>query len=175
MRKKISLLIILGLSLSFAASCVFYKVSQKRMDSVPKWSNSNAQILAIQKKSGERIDFPLKNPAAIRNEAVVGNALQTEEIDRSKIANLVETDSGEIIEITTLDGIRHPILSAKIEGDKIFYVAQNAPSYPVSVPLNEIELVWIWTKGVDVIPVCMVVAVVYCINYIATHLWTTGK
>jgi hypothetical protein len=147
MRKEISLLIILGFGLAFAASCISYKVSQKRMDPAVNWSNSNAQILAIQKKSGERIDFPLKNPAAIRNEAVVGNALQTEEIDRSKIANLVETNDGKITEITSLDGIRHPILSAKIEGGKIRYVAKDA-LYLVAVLLNEIEL--IWTKEMDV-------------------------
>lgn len=147
MRKKTALLIILGLGLAFAASCISYKVSQKRMDSAVNWSNSNAQILAIQKKLGERIDFPWQNPAAIRNDAVVGNALQIVEIDRAKIANMVETNDGKIIEITTPDGIRHPILSAKIEGDKIRYVAKDA-LYPVSVLLNEIGR--IWTKEVDV-------------------------
>lgn len=170
------------------------------MDLIGNRSKPGARILAIQKKSGERIDFPEGSPATIlnsvqteeidrdkianlvetagekiieiitldgiklpvlfakleggkirytaHNETVVGNALQIVEIDRARTAKMIKNDDGAIIEITTLDGIKHPILYAIKEGRIIRYVAKDAVCYPVSVPLNEIELIWI--REVDV-------------------------
>jgi hypothetical protein len=143
MNKKM-LLWVLAFSIPvMSASCLAHKVKQEKMGKIERWRNSSAEIFAVQKTTGEHIEFSREVPAGISNDCVLGLALQETVVDRTQLKRFTVDSNGKLLYITDQSGQTSQVLYGKIEGDKVRYITSASPTLKLSVPLSEIELVWV--------------------------------
>jgi hypothetical protein len=143
MSKKL-LLWVLAFSIPLmSASCFSHRIKQEKVGKIERWQNSQAEIFAVQKTTGEHIEFSREVPAGISNDCVLGLALQETVVDRSQIKRFTVDSSGKLLDITDQSGQTSQVLYGKIEGDKVRYITSASPTQKLSVPLSEIELVWV--------------------------------
>ena len=143
MNKRAFLLTFLLIGPVLFVSCMVHKINQEKLGAIERWRNSGATIYAVQKTSGEHIEFSKKRPAHIKEDHVVGSVLEETLIERSKLKGVTVDSKGKLLEITPQDGKTYQVVYGKIEGDKVRYVTNSSPMHTVSIPLSEIELVWV--------------------------------
>jgi hypothetical protein len=103
---------------------------------------ANAQIIAVQTKSGQRIEFRKGRPGIIHEDSVVGETWKTFEIDKADIQNTQKTGKGKIEKIVTKDGKTYDVVEAK---EKVVVAKAYAV---VSVPLSDVDLAWVRSTDV---------------------------
>jgi len=99
-----------------------------------------AKISVVQKKSGEKIEFN-KDPAAkIQRDSVVGGKFVKDiAIEKSKIEKPENMPRDTPFDLTTTDGILYGVIFRAELNDKIILQVYA----PLSIPLSDIDLVWI--------------------------------
>lgn len=139
MARKSVAIFTLGAFLLLTWSCV--KIRSTRLESSPEvvWSDVGGPILAVQKKSGERVEFSKENPGRFIKDSVVGNIWTRLEFDKSQVKSTKSDQRGRVLGVTTNDGKPYGLKSSMVTGDKItgFYFDR------VSIPVSEVDLVWI--------------------------------
>ncbi|MBN2264427.1 MAG: hypothetical protein JW775_01310, partial [Candidatus Aminicenantes bacterium] len=105
---------------------------------------SELKIVGAVLKTGTYISFDEKQPARVTpgGDAVVGLSHQTLEIADDAVKNVILGPKGEILEIETEDGRAYKITSATPVGDRTRYRAFG----PITLPLSDIQQVWIKTS-----------------------------
>jgi len=138
----------------FTVSCAVYTTKKKRAEDIVGLEGKKIQILAVLTTSGEHIEFYEKNPATIYENQIKGNLSLKEkllEIEKDNVANTRKNTRyypPQIVEITTKDGETYKVISGSLQETKNkFSFRTYDPSESVSIPLLEVELVWI--RSVD--------------------------
>jgi hypothetical protein len=144
MFKKMTAALTLMAFIVFSTSCVFHRTARQSVETVAQ-KGARAEIVAIQTKSGEYIEFRKGHPARIQEDSVVGETLKAIEIDKADIQNVKRNKKGKIEEIVTKDGTNYAVVSSVEEKEKVASVMVYSA---VSVPLSDIQLAWV--KRVDV-------------------------
>jgi hypothetical protein len=134
--------------------CTVYTTKKKRADEAVGLEGKKVQILAVLTTSGEHIEFPKHQPGRISGANIVGSAEMAQaaeelELDKSDIQSIKRIEDA-ITEILTKDGKTYRIIpeTVKEEKDKVtFSYFTYGPSKSISIPLSEVELVWV--KSVD--------------------------
>ena len=158
MSKKM-LLWVLAFSIPMmCASCHSHRIKQEKVGKIERWRNSRVEIYAVQKTTGEHIEFSREVPAGISKDCVLGLALQETVADRSQLKKFSVDSSGRMLDITDQNGQTTRVLYGRVEGDKLRYVTNSSPTQKLSVPLSEIELVWV--KRATYLPTLVVATVV---------------
>jgi hypothetical protein len=150
MAKKCIALIVLGTFSLFNFSCYSLKVHEKTEMDPAKIDRGDARLkfVTVVTKKGRTLEFQKKAPARIvagsDPPVVSGLALQYISIDKQEIRSSVKNSRGETI-ITTRDGRVYTLISSVIKEDlgKLEFSAYG----PVTVPLSDIQQVWILKSG----------------------------
>ena len=129
----------------FSTSCFHIHKTVRRSTEWIARKGTIAEIVGIQTKSGEYIEFRKGHPAMILGDSVVGETLKATEIDKADIQKLVTDGKKKIEEIVTKDGKKYTMISTVEENEKIVRVMDYSA---VSVPLSDIQLVSIRTTDV---------------------------
>lgn len=130
---------------AFSTSCFqVHKTVQKSFETVARRGRT-AEIVAIQTKSGEYIEFRKGRPAIILGDSIVGETLKATEIDKADIQKLGMNGKKKIEEIVTKDGKKYTVISTVEENEKAVRVIAYSS---VSVPLSDIRLASIRTVDV---------------------------
>ena len=161
-KKNVSLFTLIAF-IVFSLSC--YTIREKKVKTVSDWEGKEVTIMGVQKTSGEYIEFQKDSPGRIYKDTIIGKAKKKFEIARANVKKTGIDTEGEIAEITTKDGKVYPIISSKITEDKIILEAYES----ISIPLSEVELVWVKKAGPAGIAIAIigVVAVVGLIDSIS--------
>jgi hypothetical protein len=160
-RKSIAIFT-LGAFLLLTWSCISIKSTKTVPSSKVNWGDVGGPILAVQKSSGERVEFAKEGPGRFINDSVVGNIWTRQEFDKSQIQNTRTDPSGRVLGVTTRDGQSYDLKSAVVAGGKISGFCLDKASIPVS----DVDLVWIRktnagaTAAVNILVVAAVTAVV---------------
>jgi len=163
MGKRAFAWITLASFLVFSWSCV-YSWKKAPLQSV----GLDTKISAVQTKSGEKIDFN-KNPAArIEGTSVVGEkSIRNITIEKSKIEKPKNLSALTPFDLTTSDGKSYKVISLADVKDRVIILQAYVP---LSMPLSDIDLVWIWKLNVPMtILVCL--APVAIVLGILAHSW----
>ena len=140
MNRKITASGTLVAFLVFTGSCVIH-TTKKVPPEVAYGEDVN--ILGVLTTSGEHIEFLKGAPGRIEGDRVVGNRTSYRElqISRTELQKVQRTDLGQLQEVVTIDGRTYGA-DQIIKEEKEYIVVKDYPS-AVSVPLKDIELVWI--------------------------------
>lgn len=150
MAKKCIALIVLGTFSLFNYSCSSRSLQEKtEMDPAKiDRGDTRLKIVTVVTKKGKTIEFQKQAPARIvagsDPPVVSGRALQYISIDKQEVGSSVKNSRGETI-ITTRDGRVYTVVSSVIKED-LGQLAFSAYS-PVTVPLSDIQQVWILKSG----------------------------
>lgn len=101
-------------------------------------------ITAVQKKTGERVDFPRKQRATLIGDKVVAgkpDTMLSANLAWSEIKDYKEIAGGSITEVTTNDG-RYFQVGKGVKNEQGIRI-EGAYSYRLIAPLADLELVWI--------------------------------
>jgi hypothetical protein len=101
--------------------------------------NIEDQIVGVTKISGEYVQIPKENPARIVENQIV--LRPSNAIALSDVKDFKQNDKGVVYEFTTKDGRTIRDIEGKREGEKIVLP-------PLSIPLSEVNLVWVYRKDV---------------------------
>lgn len=104
-----------------------------------KRGKDSEPILAVQKKSGERIEFAREGPGRYDQGSVVGNVWAHVELDKSQIKNTRTDPGGRVTGVTMKGGQSYELKSVVMIRDKISGLGLQK----VSVPVSEVDLIWI--------------------------------
>jgi hypothetical protein len=129
----------------FSTSCFYVHKTVRRSTEWIARKGTIAEIVGIQTKSGEYIEFRKGHPAFILGDSVVGETLKATEIDKGDIQKLGMGGKKKIEEIVTKDGKKYTVISTVEENEKVVRVMAYSA---VSVPLSDIQLVSIRTVDV---------------------------
>lgn len=81
MRYRVILVLILSTVIVFDTGCMTYKVSSEKIETVLSWKSQKirrAEILEVEKKSGEKIEFSSEEPGRIAADSINGPACSGE-------------------------------------------------------------------------------------------------
>ena len=164
MGKRVLAWVVLVAFSVFSWSCV-YTWKKTPLQSIEQ--DKRVRISAVQTKSGEKIDFP-KNPAAeIQRDAVVGGKFfQDIAIEKSKIEK-PKNLSGLItpFNLTTVDGKSYRVTRWTDINSKVILQAY----VPFSIPLSDIDFVWIRKQNVPLtILVCLAPVAIFLAILVST-------
>jgi len=132
-------------------SCTVYK-SQKadietttKMGEELKAKGKKVMILGVLKTSGEKIEFPKKNPATIQGDSIIGRTEKTitVELEVLGVEKITHKKKLGLYEILMNDGKIYFATAYRTTEDKLIYDTYE----PISIPFSEIDLVWV--KKVD--------------------------
>jgi hypothetical protein len=145
--KKILTGVVLCSFLVSSWSCVVYSWKQKPLESVRPGKREGLKISAVQKKTGERIEFSKESPARIKGDTVfeeklVKIAIEKSDIDHPHYFNVLKPP----FDLTTKDGHLYRVTQLTELENKIVGLAY-AP-FPI-MPLSDIDLVTI--RGVNLV------------------------
>jgi len=162
MKGKIISLFTLLAFVIFSLSC--YTTSTKEVRTVVDWKGKKVKILAVDKTSGEHIEFSKDGLGRIYYDSIKGTAIilnKDVEIDRANIESL-EKDR-----ITTKDGKIYRVVTgtARAGKDKIIFSYESSES--ISIPLSEVKSVRV--KRLD--PFQTFLAVVACSAPVVIAIW----
>jgi hypothetical protein len=120
----------------FSLSCIsLNRTVQQRLETVAR-DGSAAEIVGIQTKSGEYMEFRKGRPAIIRGDSVIGQALKTTRIDKADIQKRGKNEKTKTEEIVTKDGRKYTVISVVEENETtVIMTAYSA----VSVPFSDIQ------------------------------------
>lgn len=139
MSKKLLSLFTLVSFITFTLSCAIHTTKKERVDRVASWEGKKVQILGVLTTSGEKFEFPKKNPAGIYKDKIVHETIKGETIvlDREDIEKTAYDETGDINQITTKDGKTYAVATAKREKDKVIIETYG------TISLSEVELLWV--------------------------------
>lgn len=75
MKRRFTLICTLTVFIVFNLCCVSYKLSHENIETVLSWKDKKirqAEILEVNKKSGEKIEFSLEEPGRIEADSIKG-------------------------------------------------------------------------------------------------------
>ena len=148
MFKKIICLVTFTAFSLFTFSCTIYSTKIEKTEIIPDQKAEKVLIYSVLKKSGEKIQFLKEHPGKIYKNNIIGTAEKEIELKKSNIdeiyydKNKIRTTDGKVYNIQEI------ILETK---EKIVFKATNVF---VSIPISEIEMVWV--KRVDQTLTCFV-------------------
>ena len=137
-RKSIAIFT-LGAFLLLTWSCVPIQSAKTVPSSKVNWGNIGGPLLAVQKRSGERVEFAAEGPGWYNQGSVVGSVWVHREFDKSQVKGRQTDGSGRVLGVTTHDGQSYVLKSAVVTGDKISGLCLDK----VSIPVSDLDLVWI--------------------------------
>ncbi|OGD19422.1 MAG: hypothetical protein A2W03_12745 [Candidatus Aminicenantes bacterium RBG_16_63_16] len=146
MTKKILTWVVLCFFLVSSWSCVAYRWEQKPFEFIKQGKREGLKICAVQKKSGEKVEFSKEAPARIKGDFVVENklakiAIEKSNIDHPRFFHVLTPP----FDLTTKDGHVYRVTQwTELEN---IIVGQAYAPFPV-MPLSDIDLVTI--RGVNV-------------------------
>ena len=144
MLKKTCTFITILAFIFFDWACVVHSVSNDSVSSVIRRHSQileNIQILGVVKKTGEYIQFPEEKPATIIGDLISGQSGGNRGIPLSVLRSFKKNKDGVVSELTTLDGMSMTNIQGRLVGGKI--VVPSPGSFPVSIPVSEVEMVWV--------------------------------
>ena len=125
----------------FSCSCVIHTWQKTPLESVKPEKRAQIKISAVCIQSGEKIEFKKDPPARIQGDSVIGARLvKNLVLEKSKIKQPRSFKRGAAAQITTADGARYS--ANRILGQNDSTVTYEA-YFPASIPLADINLVWI--------------------------------
>jgi hypothetical protein len=126
-----------------SSSC--FKAYETKPETVDqnKAMRSVGEVTAIQTKSGKTIEFPVGGGPVVKDDALVGQASQEFTLDPADIKTEYRDAQGKSQAVTTKDGRTYRVVRAGQPGEGPVVRGM----VPVSVPLSEIQLIWV--KRVD--------------------------
>jgi hypothetical protein len=139
MARKITTSITLAAFLVFTCSCVM-----RTMQKVPPEVvyGKDADILGVLTTSGEHIEFPKNAPGRIKGDKVVGNRIAREiKIAKTELQTIYRTDHGKLQSVVTKAGREYSADQIIWEENECVVVCDDI--FVTSIPLKDIELVWI--------------------------------
>jgi hypothetical protein len=140
MLKKTIAVITLPAFLVFSVSCFrVRRIRQERYDESRVGELVHTEIAAVQTKAGETFEFPKGHRAGVQGNAVVGEALKSIEIGQNDVKRRVLGRKGKIISLTTTEGTTYEVVRFTEDKEKIILEGYTT----VSIPLSEIQLVWV--------------------------------
>ncbi len=142
MTKKILAGVVLCGFLVSSWSCAVYAWKQKPFDSVKPEKREGLKIRAIQKKTGETIEFSKEAPATIKGDTVYEEKLIQLPVEKSNIdyPKYLNPPPPPPFNLKTKDGRRYRVDQWRELGHKIVFSAYA--SFPL-MPLSDIDLVTI--------------------------------
>ena len=171
MRRKIISLFTLLAFIVFSLSCVTTRLKEVRTSA--DWQGKKVKILAVDKISGEHIEFSKKSLGRIYGDKIAGTAVvlsKKVEITQDNIKRLNRDIKGMISKITHKNGkIYHVVTgTARVvsikdaltgkEEERIIFFTTYETSESVTIPLSEVKSVKV--KNVDfVASLCLVGAI----------------
>ena len=147
MTKKIQAGVVLCFFLVSSWSCVAYRWEQKPLEFIEHGEREGLKICAVQKKSGEKVEFSKEAPARIKGDFVVENklakiAVEKSNIDQPRFLHVLTPP----FDLSTKDGHVYRVTQWTELENKIV-VQANAP-FPV-MALSDIDLVTIRRVNVE--------------------------
>ena len=144
--KQITAIFIIINFIIFNVSCMVTKVVMEHPRDIKKNQKPTIIVTAVQKISGEKSHFFGK----IINDRVVGvvGFTMIQRIKSSQIKSVVDKN-GLIEQIRTIPGatINCAFAMKNAKGD-IFYIPQEEKITHISIPLEEVELIWVQEKKI---------------------------
>jgi len=139
MAKKLTALVTLFAFLTFSCSCVIR--TTKKMPPTEVYGEQ-VDIMGLMKTSGEYLEFPKNYPGGVFGDKILGRTAGEEEISipRAQIQLTRKAYDGRILAIETKDGKTYA--SPKIVKDDEKEMVIIPAFVEVSVPLEDVELVW---------------------------------
>ena len=146
MNRKIISLFTLVAFVIFSVSC--YTTKTKKVKTAADWQGKKVKILAVDKTSGEHIEFSKDKPGRIYKDSVIGKAIilsKEVKIERSNIEDIKRDKKGKILEITNKEGKMYRVITGTAieEEDKIIFLTTYESSEQISIFLSEIEKLFI--------------------------------
>jgi hypothetical protein len=139
MRKQIIALLTLGAFILFSWNCVKIRATQEVPSAEVVWSKVGGPIMAVQKKSGERIEFSKEAPGYVAGDFIVGNVPATLSIDKSQAKDITQNKNGKITRVITVDDRTFYLKSGRMEGSTI----SGEGFEKIRIPYSEVDLVWV--------------------------------
>jgi hypothetical protein len=149
MNRKFVSVITLVAFFVFTISCAIYHTEEIAPEKAETYSiaGKKVRIVEVVTISGERIDFPKKNPGTIVGDKIVSIGSPVEkktwtELDSANIIVTRKDAKGRVIELRTKDGDIYKVDTDSYSeiGDKVMFTAVELLGR-VSIPLSEVELV----------------------------------
>ncbi len=145
MRKKVIALVTTVVLLVSFNSCIQVKRNAKTSPAQVERAKPGALVIvAVQKKTGERLDFPRNNRATVVGDKVVAGKPTSSFSGRlawSEIKDYKEVAGGNITEILTNDGRFFRVVRATKDEQGIAF--EGAVPYRFVALLSELELLWV--------------------------------
>jgi hypothetical protein len=139
MARKSVAIFTLGAFLLLTWSCVKIRSTRLVPSSEVVWNDVGGPVLAVQKKSGERIEFAKEGPGQFIEDSVVGYVWTRLEFDKSQVKSTKTDQRGRVLGVTMNDGKSYVLKSSMVTGDKITGLCFDR----VSILVSEVDLVWI--------------------------------
>ncbi|MEE9502718.1 MAG: hypothetical protein V3V48_11630 [Candidatus Aminicenantaceae bacterium] len=149
MKRKIISVITLVAFFVFTISCAVHQVKKMAPEKAEAYSKAGkkVRIIGVVTISGERFDFPKKNPGTILGDKIVSTGSPVSkktwmELEKSNIQRISKDAKDEVVELTTKDGKIHRVEKDSYSefGDKVAFTAITLLAR-ISIPLSEVELV----------------------------------
>jgi hypothetical protein len=166
MARKSAAIFTLSALFLFTSSCI--KVRSTLVVPSPNvvWTDIGGSILAVQKKSGERVEFAKEGPGQFAGDSVVGGVWTHLEFDKSRLRYTKTDGKGRVMGVTTNDGQSYILKSSTVQGGRITGICLDR----VSVPVSEVDLIWVRKVNAGataLVNVVLVVGVVAVVGYLA--------
>jgi len=168
-RKSVTILTLCAFLL-FTWSCVRIRSTQLVPSPKVVWTDVGGPILAVQKKSGERIEFAKYGPGKVVDGSVVGNVWTRLEFDKSQVKSTKTDKQGRVVRLTTNDDKSYVLKSSEATEDKIAGLYFDR----VSVPISEVDLVWVRKVNAGATAVANVILVVAAVCVAASVALSEG-
>jgi SMC interacting uncharacterized protein involved in chromosome segregation len=138
----------------FSLSCVTTRL--KEVKTSADWQGKKVKILAVDKTSGEHIEFSKKNLGRIYGDKIAGTAVvlsKKVEITQDNIKKVTKDIKGMISEITHKNGKIYHVVNGTVrvvstkgdltgkEEDRIIFFTTYETSASVTIPLSEVKSV----------------------------------
>jgi len=151
MNSKITAFVTIFAFTLFTVSCVRYSPEKTVPEQAAAQSQQGEQvdILGVVKKSGERIDYPEKDPGRIVGDRIVATGIPPDknvpmELDKKDIQETRKDSRNRVIGLKTWNGTRYWVVEDSYEefDNKVKFLAIVEDRLP-DIPLDEVELVWV--------------------------------
>jgi hypothetical protein len=157
--------------LVFSWSCVIYRWKKEPLQSIEPAKREGARVSAVQKKSGERIDFNKDLAARIQADSVVGDKfIRDISIEKSKIEEPKALPRKTPFDLTTSEGKSYRVTWWTEAQDRVILHAY----VPFSImPLSDVDFVWIRKVNLPA-TILVIVAIPLAIvgfYYVMAYFW----
>jgi hypothetical protein len=142
MLKKVCSFVTILAFILFDWACTSYSVKKVPMSSA---TGKDIRVLGVMKKSGEYIKFPEEKPAFLIGDRIIGGASGSREVFLADVKSYKRSEDGVISELTTKNGFTYTNITGKVVGDTIVMLLPGSSA--VSIPVSEVEMVWVRTTS----------------------------